>query len=80
MEIRQGVLRLHDSLTEPKVSEYEENDNHGSDHPDDTVHETCLNILQVNKDARASELSECPADARNVETPGAALSLNEFTP
>jgi hypothetical protein len=80
MEIQQGALPLHDSLTEPKVSKYEENDNYGSDQPDDTVHETCLNFLQMNKGARASELSECPLDARIGKIPGAALSPNAFTP
>ena len=76
-EIRQGALRLHDSLNEPNESKYEENDNPGSDHTDNTVHETYLDILRMNKGARALEM---PLGARIAEIPGTALSLNKFTP
>jgi hypothetical protein len=73
-------LRLRDSLTQPEESKYEENDNHGSDQPDDTVHDRCPNILRINKGARASEMPDRPLGARIAEFPAAALSPNEITP
>ena len=72
-------LWLHGSLTDSKISKYDGNDNHGSNYPDDPVHETYPYILPMPEGNAGMRNVGFPLGARITEFSGSARFLNGFT-